>query len=85
MEQEALGEEATLSAFLEEVALVADIDTVNKDDNRVLLMTLHSAKGLEFANVYLSGLEDGIFPLCLPLRHGRGDFPELYVDQRFRP
>ncbi len=62
MEQEALGEEATLSAFLEEVALVADIDTVNKDDNRVLLMTLHSAKGLEFANVYLSGLEDGIFP-----------------------
>ena len=62
MEREALGEEATLSAFLEEVALVADIDTVNKDDNRVLLMTLHSAKGLEFANVYLSGLEDGIFP-----------------------
>lgn len=61
MEREALGEEATLSAFLEEVALVADIDTVNKDDNRVLLMTLHSAKGLEFANVYLSGLEDGIF------------------------
>lgn len=62
MERERLGEEATLSAFLEEVALVADIDTVNKDDNRVLLMTLHSAKGLEFANVYLSGLEDGIFP-----------------------
>ncbi len=62
MEREALGEEATLSAFLEEVALVADIDTVNKDDNRVLLMTLHGAKGLEFANVYLSGLEDGIFP-----------------------
>lgn len=62
MEREALGEEATLSAFLEEVALVADIDTVNKDDNRVLLMTLHSAKGLEFANIYLSGLEDGIFP-----------------------
>lgn len=62
MEREKLGEEATLSAFLEEVALVADIDNVDKDDNRVLLMTLHSAKGLEFPSVYLSGLEDGIFP-----------------------
>ena len=61
-EQEALGEKATLSAFLEEVALVADIDGVNKDDNRVLLMTLHSAKGLEFSQVYLAGLEDGVFP-----------------------
>lgn len=62
MERETLGEEVTLSAFLEEVALVADIDSVAKDDNRVLLMTLHSAKGLEFSSVYLSGLEDGIFP-----------------------
>ena len=62
MEQEKLGEEATLSAFLEEVALVADIDGVNRDDNKVLLMTLHSAKGLEFSQVYLAGLEDGIFP-----------------------
>ena len=48
-EREELGEEASLSAFLEEVALVADIDGVDKDDNKVLLMTLHSAKGLEFA------------------------------------
>jgi len=62
MEREELGEEATLSSFLEEVALVADIDRVDKDDNQVLLMTLHSAKGLEFSSVYLSGLEDGIFP-----------------------
>lgn len=62
MEKDKLGEEATLSEFLEEVALVADIDGVNKDDNRVLLMTIHSAKGLEFPNVYLSGLEDGVFP-----------------------
>lgn len=62
LEREKLGEEATLSEFLEEVALVADIDSVDKDDNRVLLMTLHSAKGLEFSSVYLSGLEDGIFP-----------------------
>ena len=43
----------SLSAFLEEVALVADIDRLSEDDNRVLLMTLHSAKGLEFPKVYL--------------------------------
>lgn len=55
-------EEATLSEFLEEVALVADIDNVDRDDNRVLLMTLHSAKGLEFQHVYLTGMEDGLFP-----------------------
>ena len=55
-------EQPTLSEFLEEVALVADIDNVDRDDNRVLLMTLHSAKGLEFPNVYLTGMEDGLFP-----------------------
>ena len=53
---------ATLSGFLEEVALVADIDSVNSDSNKVLLMTLHSAKGLEFPHVFLTGLEDGVFP-----------------------
>lgn len=52
----------TLSGFLEEVALIADIDTVQEGDDRVLLMTLHSAKGLEFPNVYLAGMEDGLFP-----------------------
>lgn len=52
----------TLNGFLEEVALVADIDTVDEDSDYVLLMTLHSAKGLEFPNVYLVGLEDGLFP-----------------------
>lgn len=55
-------DEPTLSEFLEEVALVADIDKVGESDDRVLLMTLHSAKGLEFPHVYLAGLEDGIFP-----------------------
>ena len=55
-------DEPTLSGFLEEVALVADIDSVDGDDNQVLLMTLHSAKGLEFPFVYLAGMEDGIFP-----------------------
>ncbi|MDO5574820.1 MAG: DNA helicase PcrA [bacterium] len=55
-------DEPTLSGFLEEVALVADIDRVDESDNKVLLMTLHSAKGLEFPHVYLAGMEDGIFP-----------------------
>ena len=55
-------EEPNLTDFLAEVALVAEIDNVAEDDNRVLLMTLHSAKGLEFPNVYLAGMEDGLFP-----------------------
>lgn len=55
-------DETNLSEFLEEVALVADIDNVSEDNNKVLLMTLHSAKGLEFPHVYLAGLEDGVFP-----------------------
>ena len=55
-------DEPSLSEFLEEVALVADIDGVDEDDDRVLLMTLHSAKGLEFSQVYLTGMEDGLFP-----------------------
>lgn len=61
-------EEPSLTEFLEEVALVADIDNVDSDDNRVLLMTLHSAKGLEFPNVYLAGLEDGLFPGYMAIR-----------------
>ncbi|MDD7642980.1 MAG: UvrD-helicase domain-containing protein [bacterium] len=52
----------TLSGFLEEVALVADIDEVVEGSEYVVLMTLHSAKGLEFPNVYMAGLEDGLFP-----------------------
>ena len=55
-------EEPSLSEFLEEVALVADVDKLEEDSNRVVLMTLHSAKGLEFPHVYLAGMEDGIFP-----------------------
>lgn len=55
-------EEPTLSGFLEEVALIADIDTVDENSDYVVLMTLHSAKGLEFPNVYLAGMEDGLFP-----------------------
>ena len=61
------GREATLSGFLEEIALIADIDTVVPDQDYVLLMTLHSAKGLEFPYVYLAGMEDGMFPssMCI--------------------
>ena len=48
--------------FLEQVSLVADTDEIDDDDSSVVLMTLHSAKGLEFPNVFLVGLEDGVFP-----------------------
>ena len=59
---EETAEEPTLSGFLEEVALVADIDRMEDNPDRVLLLTLHSAKGLEFDRVYLAGVEDGLFP-----------------------
>ena len=59
---EAEDEKSTLSGFLEQVALVADIDSLDEETDYVVLMTLHSAKGLEFPHVYLAGLEDGIFP-----------------------
>ena len=55
-------DEPTLSNFLEEIALVTDLDSMENDDNRVILMTVHAAKGLEFNNVYLVGMEEGIFP-----------------------
>lgn len=55
-------EHPDLNEFLEEVALVADIDRMDDSENRVTLMTLHSAKGLEFPVVYLSGMDDGLFP-----------------------
>ncbi len=61
-------DEISLSEFLEEVALVADIDNVEDSDNKVLLMTLHSAKGLEFPAVYLAGMEDGLFPSYMTIK-----------------
>ena len=60
-------EEPTLDGFLEEVALVADIDSMDESEDRVVLMTLHSAKGLEFPYVYMSGLEDGLFPSSMAM------------------
>lgn len=59
---ESAEENPTLSGFLEEVALVADIDSLEEGSDYVVLMTLHSAKGLEFPKVYLAGMEDGLFP-----------------------
>ena len=55
-------DEPSLSGFLEEVALVADIDDLDENGDHVVLMTLHSAKGLEFPKVFLAGMEDGLFP-----------------------
>ncbi|MDD5923191.1 MAG: 3'-5' exonuclease [Clostridia bacterium] len=55
-------EEATLEGFLEDISLLTDIDNYNADANSVVMMTLHSAKGLEFPVVFIPGMEDGIFP-----------------------
>ncbi len=55
-------DEPTLSDFLEQLSLISDIDSFDAESDRVVLMTIHSAKGLEFKNVYLVGLEEGIFP-----------------------
>ena len=73
------GERPTLSGFLEEVALVADIDSVAEDRDYVILMTLHSAKGLEFPHVYLAGMEDGLFPSYMSIS---GDDPEELEEER---
>lgn len=72
-------EEPNLTGFLEEVALVAEIDNVDGSDDRVLLMTLHSAKGLEFPYVYLAGMEDGLFPSYLTIV---SDNPEDVEEER---
>lgn len=63
----------TLSGFLEEVALVADIDSLDEEQDYVVLMTLHSAKGLEFPHVYLAGLEDGLFPSYMTIGSDNAD------------
>ena len=72
-------EPASLSGFLEEVALVADIDSLDEDTDYVVLMTLHSAKGLEFPNVYLAGMEDGLFPSYMTIT---SDDPEEVEEER---
>ena len=72
--------EPSLSGFLQEVALVADIDSVDENSDYVLLMTLHSAKGLEFNEVYMAGMEDGLFPSYMTITGG--DASELEEERR---
>ncbi|MDD2971780.1 MAG: UvrD-helicase domain-containing protein [Lachnospiraceae bacterium] len=73
-------DQPTLGEFLEDVALVADIDGVEEDDNKVLLMTLHSAKGLEFPHVYMTGMEDGVFPSYMTITSD--DIMEIEEERR---
>lgn len=63
-------QEPSLEAFLEEVALVADVDNYDKESNSVVMMTLHSAKGLEFPVVFIPGAEEGLFPSYMSLTEG---------------
>ena len=74
-------EQPTLTGFLEEVALVADIDRIGDDNEKVLLMTLHSAKGLEFENVYLAGMEENVFPSYMTIQMEDAD-PEGIEEER---
>ena len=74
-------EEPTLSGFLEEVALVADIDSLEESSNYVILMTLHSAKGLEFPYIYMAGMEEGVFPSYMSLN---GENPEEELEEERR-
>lgn len=76
-EQEA--EHPTLSELLEEIALVADVDSLEESEDKVLLMTLHSAKGLEFPCVFLGGMEDRLFPSGMALN---SDDPDAVEEER---
>ena len=71
-------DEPTLDGFLEEVALVADIDSMDESEDRVILMTLHAAKGLEFPHVYLTGMEEGLFPSVMAM----SEDPEALEEER---
>ena len=73
-------EHPTLDEFLEQVALVADIDSMDESEERVTLMTLHSAKGLGFSKVYLAGMEDGLFPSMMSIN--ADDRTELEEERR---
>ncbi len=69
-------DDTSLSAFLEEIALVSDIDSMNESEDKVTLMTIHSAKGLEFEKVFLIGLEEGIFPGNQSIYGGQSEIEE---------
>jgi len=74
-------EPPTLSSFLEEVALVADIDNLDREKDAVTLMTLHSAKGLEFPCVFICGMEDGVFPSSIAIN---SDNPKAEIEEERR-
>ncbi len=82
-EEEAVdnGEKPTLQAFLDEVSLVADIDSYSEDTDCVVLMTIHSAKGLEFPVVFMAGMEDGIFPSYMSIN---ADDPAAEIEEERR-
>ena len=69
------GEEATLEGYLEDIALISDIDSYNESSDQVVLMTIHSAKGLEFPYVFLIGMEEGVFPSEMS-RYSEADLEE---------
>lgn len=71
-------EEPTLAGFLEEIALYTDLEQYNESDDAVVMMTMHSAKGLEFPNVFLVGFEDGLFPGMRAI----GDAEEMEEERR---
>ena len=73
---EAETDEPSLSGFLEQIALITDIDSYDAEDDRVVMMTLHAAKGLEFDNVFLAGMEDGIFPGSQSIFAGQQELEE---------
>lgn len=74
-------EQPTLSGFLEEVALVSDTDNLDESSDNIVLMTLHSAKGLEFPYVFLCGMEEGIFPSYMSTH---ADNPEAEIEEERR-
>ncbi len=69
------GSESSLQGFLEDVALMTDTDSYNEQEDKVVMMTIHSAKGLEFENVFIPGMEENIFPAFLSIM-GDGDIQE---------
>ncbi len=76
LEYEKEAEEPTLTGFLEETALVADVDRYDENADAVVLMTIHSAKGLEFPRVFLPGIEEGIFPSAQAAMEGPAELEE---------
>lgn len=78
---EGVEEEPTLSGFLEEVALVSDIDSFDETTDNIVLMTLHSAKGLEFPYVYMCGMEEGVFPGYMSIH---ADNPQEEIEEERR-